>query len=166
MISLIWAMDKNRLIGNGLKLPWRLPADLAFFKQKTFGKPIIMGRKTYESIGKPLPGRKNIILSRNPSYHPEGTYTAANVSEAVKLADYDEAFVIGGAEIYSLFLPVAGRLYITRIHAEFTGDIYFPNYPESDWILIESIPGIRDEKNPLDYEWNIYERKNKSGIPE
>ncbi len=161
MISLIWAMDRKRLIGNRQDLPWRIPADLAYFKKVTMGKPVIMGRKTFESIGKALSGRRNILLTRNKSLNYEGVFITDTPEKAIQMIQGEEAFVIGGAEIYRLFLPYASRLYITQIQAEFPGDVYFPDFKEDEWVMKERIPGVKDEKNPYDYEWLVYERKSK-----
>ncbi|MDG4656347.1 dihydrofolate reductase [Ectobacillus antri] len=161
MISLIAAMDRNRLIGTNNELPWRLPADLAYFKRVTMGHPVIMGRKTYESIGRPLPGRENIIVTRNPAYKAEGCVVVHSLDELLtRFASSDkEAFVIGGAELYKEALSVGNRLYITHIEDEFSGDAWFPCI--DDWQEISREPGIRDEKNPHAYYFSIYEKKNQ-----
>ncbi|MFE4115797.1 dihydrofolate reductase [Priestia sp. YIM B13448] len=160
MISFIFAMDKNRLIGKGNSLPWHLPADLKFFKQVTSGHPVVMGRKTHESIGKPLPGRENIILTRNISYDSEGCTVLNSISDIEDMAkkEKEEVFIIGGAEIYKLAFPIADRLYITTIDEEFEGDTYFPEFNESEWRLVSREKGLKDEKNPYDYYFTIYER--------
>ncbi|WP_078546272.1 dihydrofolate reductase [Litchfieldia alkalitelluris] len=159
MISLLVAMDKNRLIGKDNLLPWHLPADLAYFKRVTMGHTIVMGRKTYESIGRPLPGRENIIVTRNPSYKMDGC-TIINSIEAIKnLSDSnDELFVIGGSEIFREVFTFADRLYITEIDDEFEGDTYFPEFSLKDWTLISKDQGKKDEKNPYDYYFCVYER--------
>lgn len=161
MISYIVAMDKNYVIGKDNQLPWHLPADLQFFKRVTMGHPIIMGRKTYESIGKPLPGRENIIVTRNQEYKPEGCTIIHSVEELIKFAQEkkEEVFVIGGAELFKATFPNADRLYITMIEHEFEGNTFFPEFKESDWNLISQEKGPKDEKNPYDYFFNIYERK-------
>lgn len=162
MISLIWAMDENRVIGYHNQLPWRLPEDLKFFKRMTMGHPIAMGRKTYESIGKPLPGRENIVITRDDNYELEGctvmhsiedllAYTALNKSE--------EVFVIGGAEIFKEVLPHADKLYLTMIHHQFEGDTFFPVFDIDKWELETRENGLKNEKNPYDYEFLIYKRK-------
>ena len=161
MISLIWAMDNNNLIGKNNDLPWHLPEDLKFFKRTTMGSPIAMGRKTWDSLGRPLPGRENIVITRNHSFS-SADCTVLNSIEA--FAEYynskdEEIFVIGGAEIYHLCLPFASRLYLTRIDAEFEGDTYFPALTMSEWKLISKEKGIKDEKNPYDFYFEIYERK-------
>lgn len=159
MISLIWAMDRNRVIGLGNSLPWSLPADLAYFKKMTTGHSIIMGRKTFESIGRALSGRINIIMTRDMSYSKDGCIICHSIEEALKLAEGNEVFVIGGAEVYSKFLLVADRIYVTLIDEEFLGDVFFPNIQLDSWILISEDKGIKDEKNPYDYYFKVYDRK-------
>lgn len=162
MISLIWAMDENRVIGKDNQLPWHLPEDLKFFKRTTMGYPIAMGRKTYDSIGRPLPGRENIIVTRNQEYVNEGCTVFHSVEELIgysqKLVN-EEIFVIGGAEIFKAVFSFADRLYITKINHSFTGDTYFPEIDMDEWQVISSEPGMKDERNPYDYEFFIYERK-------
>lgn len=158
MISLLWAMDKNRGIGLNNELPWRLPEDLKYFKRVTMGKPIAMGRKTYDSIVRPLPGRENIVITRRQGLTIEGCTVIHDVKELVKRKE-DELFVIGGAEIFKEILPYADRLYITEIYEEFEADTFFPEIDLTDWELIQSNPGIKDEKNPYDYEFFVYQRK-------
>ena len=126
-ISIIVALADNRLIGGNNKLLWHLPADLQYFKSITLGKPIIMGRKTYESIGKPLPGRRNIVISRNKQFKCQVCEVYDSLSKALAaLQDYAEVMIIGGAEIYQQALPIADKMYITIVHHAFTGDAYFP----------------------------------------
>lgn len=160
MISLLWAMDENRLIGKDNDLPWRLPEDLKYFKKVTMGHPIVMGRKTYESIGRPLPGRQNIIITRNPNYKVDGCDVFHSIDEFLSYykSQSGEIFVIGGAEIFKATIPFADRLYVTKIHETFTGNAYFPELDMGKWSLISSEQGIRDEKNPYDYEFLVYER--------
>ena len=161
MISFLVAMDKNRVMGIDNRLPWRLPADVKFFKEVTMGHPVVMGRKTYDSIGKPLPGRENIILTRNVDYQPEGCKVIHTVEESIEYMKNknDEVFVIGGAQLFKELFPVADRLYITEIHHEFEGDTFFPEFEESEWTLSSSEKGIKDEKNPYDYFFHVYDRK-------
>ncbi|GEK34173.1 dihydrofolate reductase [Kurthia sibirica] len=130
MISLIVAHDKNRVIGLNNQMPWHLPGDLAYFKRMTMGKPIIMGRNTFESIGRPLPGRKNIIITRNKNYEAQGASVVHSLTEAIDLAqnEHDEIMIIGGQQIFTEALPLADRLYVTLIDHEFEGDTYFPAY--------------------------------------
>lgn len=161
MISFIVAMDDNRVIGKNNQLPWHLPEDLKFFKKVTMGHPIAMGRKTHESIGRLLPGRENIIITRNVNYKREDCTVFYSVQDFV---DYcreqeEEVFVIGGAEIFKETFPFADRLYLTHIHDEFAGDTFFPEFNLDQWELKSSEKGIKDEKNPYDYEFCIYDRK-------
>lgn len=158
MISLLWAMDENRAIGRNNQLPWHLPEDLKYFKRVTMGKPIAMGRKTYDSIGRPLPGRENIVITRKRGVTIEGCTVIHDVKDLLKRDD-EELFVIGGAEIFKEIIPFADRLYVTEIREEFEADTFFPEYNLSDWELIESTLGIKDEKNPYNYEFLVYQRK-------
>ena len=144
-------MDRNHLIGNNNQLPWHLPADFAHFKAVTMGKPIVMGRKTFESIGKPLPGRKNIVLSRNPELKFEGVDCVSDFSQAVSLvADVEELMVIGGSAIYEMLLPTVDRMYLTYVEAEFSGDAWFPEFDKNQWIETEVVVRPADEKNIYD----------------
>jgi dihydrofolate reductase len=158
MLSLIWAMDKNQLIGNANALPWRLPADLAFFKSKTQGHPVIMGRKTYDSLGRPLPNRENIVLTRDNNVEISGCSIANSVHDVVELVKGKDAFVIGGAEIYKLFLPLADELVVTFVAGEFYGDTYFPTVDFDQWEIIEEIDGVVDEKNIHPHKFVTYAR--------
>ncbi|MDQ0873380.1 dihydrofolate reductase [Paenibacillus sp. V4I3] len=158
-ISFIFAMDRNRAIGVNNTLPWHLPGDLKFFKSVTMGHPILMGRKTYESIGKPLPGRRNIILTQNPQFHAEGCEVIHSVQEAVDGFRDQELFVIGGAEIFQLFTSVVDRMYITHIEHEFEADTFMTELDLSEWTLVSSEQGERNEKNPYEYYFRIYQRK-------
>ncbi|TMV47232.1 dihydrofolate reductase [Paenibacillus mesophilus] len=157
-VSMIVAMDRNRVIGRNNKLPWRLPADLAFFKKTTMGHPVIMGRKTYESIGRPLPGRTNIILTRDPSYSAEGCEVAHTVEEALLAAEAQSPFIIGGSEIYALFFPIADRLYVTSIDEQFEGDAHFPEIDPEMWKIVARQPGTIDENNLHPHTFVTYER--------
>ncbi|MBM7647913.1 dihydrofolate reductase [Bacillus ectoiniformans] len=160
MISFIWAMDKNGLIGKDNQLPWKLPEDLKFFKETTMGSPIVMGRKTFESIGRPLPGRENIILTRDYSYEAQGCTVVHSLDELwKKAADSDEFFITGGSEIFKKTLPFAERLYVTVIDEAFVGDTYFPPLDWNQWTLISEKKGLKNEKNPYDYYFRIYEKK-------
>jgi len=161
VISLIWAMDQNRLIGQNNRLPWRLPEDLKYFKAVTMGAPVIMGRKTFESINcRPLPGRNNIIMTRDQAYQAEGVTIMHEIADVMAHVQGDkEAFVIGGAEIYTSFLPFADRLYITQIEDSFEGDAYFPEVNMDEWVLSSKEKGPKDEKNPYHYYFEVYDRK-------
>lgn len=158
-ISFIVAMDIQQAIGLGNALPWRLPADLAYFKKTTLNHTVLMGRKTFESMGsKPLPNRNNVILTRNKAFAAEGCTIVHSVEDAIELAKGKEFFVIGGAEVFQLFLPVVDRLYITLIEQEFAADTFFPEFDIEDWALVSSEDGIKDDKNPYDYSFLVYER--------
>ncbi|AKP47495.1 dihydrofolate reductase [Bacillus smithii] len=159
MISLIVAMDENGVIGNENRLPWRLPEDLKFFKRTTMGHVIVMGRKTFESIGKPLPGRKNVVLTKNRSFRADNCTIVHSPEEVLAMNDqYGEIFIIGGAEIFRIFLPHAKRMYITKIHHHIAGDTYFPEVNWSEWRIEEKKKGIKDEQNPYDYEFLLFSR--------
>jgi dihydrofolate reductase len=135
VISIIVAMSENRVIGIGGRLPWHLPADMAWFKRHTLGKPVLMGRKTWESIGSPLPGRTNIVLTDQADFRAEGCTVVHGIGEAIEAAgDSEELMVIGGADCYGKMLPLAGRLYITIVHAGIEGDVSFPHYDPAPWI--------------------------------
>ena len=170
-VSMIAAMDKNQLIGNGPHIPWKLPADLRHFKDMTIGKPVVMGRKTFETLPKPLAKRTNIILTRNQDYEaPEGCIVSHSVEEILKIAktlsvneeterEETELMICGGAPIYEAFLPYASRLYLTQVHATFEGDVYFPAFDIEDWNEIERIDCDKDEKNPHAYSFLFLEKK-------
>jgi len=134
VISLIVAVSTNNVIGADGDLPWRLSDDLKRFKAVTMGKPIVMGRKTYESIGRPLPGRQNIVITRQGGFTAEGCDVVQSTAEAVEVAEgADEIMVIGGSQIYAVFLPLAERIYLTRVHTEVEGDVFFPPLDEEEW---------------------------------
>lgn len=162
-ISMILAMSRNRVIGKDNKIPWRLPAEQAYFKQTTMGHPVIMGRKTYESIGKPLVGRTNIVVTRDRSYKAEGCLVAHSPEEALALAGELSPFIIGGSELYERYLPMADRLYVTVVDEHFDGDAFFPKIDERDWRLVSSEPGIQDDKNKHPYTFYVYERRQAGG---
>lgn len=161
MISLLVAMDKKRTIGKDNNLPWHLPADLAFFKRVTMGHPIVMGRKTHESIGRALPGRTNIIITRDKHYSAHGCKVIHSIEEIKNIEENkeDEVFVIGGAEIFNKAVDFADQLYITLIEDTFEGDTFFPEIVEAEWELVSKEKGIKDEKNPYDYFFLLYRRK-------
>ncbi|ARK31945.1 dihydrofolate reductase [Halalkalibacter krulwichiae] len=159
MISFIVAMDRNRAIGVNNQLPWHLPADLAFFKRVTTGHTIVMGRKTYESIGRPLPKRRNVVLTQNKDFRVEGCDVVTNVNEVLHLSKQeDECFIIGGTQIFSLFWEHVDRLYVTYIDEEFEGDTFFPEIEKEKWELVSVTEGIVDEKNRYPHEFRVYER--------
>ena len=157
-------MGKNRVIGNKGKLPWNMPADLKYFRDKTKGKPIIMGRKTFESMGKkPLPNRANIIITRDQNYKADGAIVVHSPEEAITEAEKygtEEAMVIGGSQIYKEFLPIANRIYLTIIEGEFKGDAFFPEYDITEWKETSYDEHERDAKNPNDYTFLVLERKS------
>jgi len=165
-ISMIAAIDKNRLIGNGPHIPWKLPADLKHFREMTIGKPVVMGRKTFETLPRPLAKRKNIILTRNKNYKaPKGCLVAHSVEDIITTINemYDddstELMICGGAPIYAAFLPHATRLYLTQIHATFEGDVYFPEFDWNAWQESERTDCEPDEKNPYQYSFLVLEKK-------
>ena len=154
IISLIAAMANNRVIGKDNAMPWHLPADLAHFKAVTLGKPIIMGRKTYESIGRPLPGRKNIVISRDSSYTLEGCETANSFEKAMELvSDVEELMIIGGGHLYSEALSHADKLYLTFIDLDVDGDTQFPGFEHLELTEVKREKHLKDEKNPYDYQF-------------
>jgi dihydrofolate reductase len=147
-LSLIVAMDETGVIGRDGRLPWRQPADLMHFKVLTMGKPILMGRKTFDSIGKPLPGRTNLVLTRDAAWTREGAIAVRSLDDAVERSSgAPELMVIGGAEVFRLALPQARRIYLTRIHARVQGDTHFPPLDWSSWREVERQPFAADEKH-------------------
>lgn len=160
ILSLIVAMDRNRGIGLQNRLPWHLPADLRHFKTVTNGHTVIMGRKTYESIGKALPNRRNVVVSRSADYKAEGCEVLNNLQDAIVVCkDEAEVFVIGGSEIYGQALALANKLYITRVDTVTEADAFFPPFHETEWELIHLEEHQADPKNQFDYSFCIYQRK-------
>lgn len=158
-LSLIAAMAKNRVIGRNNALPWHLPEDLKYFKATTLGKPILMGRKTFDSIGKPLPGRTSVVLTRNLEWSFDGCLVVSSVDDALaQLADREEVLVIGGAELYQQTLPRADRLYLTEIDADFEGDAWFPVFDLSQWQQISRQPHP-DNGRGFGFDFVVYQRK-------
>jgi dihydrofolate reductase len=158
-LSLIAAMADNRVIGHENRLPWHLPADLQHFKAITLGKPVLMGRKTWESIGRPLPGRTNVVITRDASYQAEGCVVAHSLEEAVGAAgEALEVMVIGGAQLYRQALPLAETLYLTLVHAEFRGDTRFPAWRPEEWRETARIDHEADDRNPHAYSFITLER--------
>jgi dihydrofolate reductase len=154
IVSLIAAMANNRVIGKDNQMPWHLPADLGHFKTVTLGKPVIMGRKTYESIGRPLPGRRNIIISRNRNYKVEGCETAVSLEEAMELVnEVEEIMIIGGGHVYSQAIPLADRLYLTFIDLDVDGDTQFPKFEHLKLTEVKREKHLKDEKNPYNYQF-------------
>ena len=166
IISIIAALDNNNLIGKRNSLPWHLPADLKHFKDATTGKPVIMGKTTYESIGKPLPNRTNIILSNDLNFEVSGAIVAHSIDEALRVAgDVPEVMIMGGASIYRQFLPLAHKMYLTRVHHNAVGDIYFPEFDKDEWKEISRADFKADNKNPYDYSFLVLEKKYKAQEP-
>lgn len=162
-VSLVVAMSENRVIGRDNDLPWRLPADLAHFKRLTLGKPIIMGRKTYESIGRPLPGRQNIVLTRDESFQAPGCDICLGLDQAMAVAgSAEEVMIIGGAALYETLLERADRIYLTEVHARIEGDTWFPELDASDWKEVSREAHGADERNSLDYSFVTLDRVNRS----
>lgn len=161
-ISLIAAMANNRVIGKDNDMPWHLPADLQHFKKMTLAKPVIMGRRTFESIGRPLPGRQNIVITRNSSWSQEGVDVVSSPEQALKLvSDAEEVMIIGGGNIYQQFLSQADRLYLTFIDLNVEGDTCFPDWSEVGvWQQISQQKHLADEKNPYGYEFVILEKNS------
>lgn len=158
-ISLIAAMSENRVIGRDGALPWHLPADLARFKSITTGQTVIMGRKTFESVGKPLPNRRSIVISRNGEYRCEGVVVVHSFDEALEhRTGQEEVFVLGGQAIYELALPRADRLYLTLVHASIDGDTYFPPFDPSEWALVEDEPHEADDRHAYAFSFRRYDR--------
>lgn len=162
MLSIIVAIAKNNVIGKDNKLIWHLPADLKRFKELTTGKTIIMGRKTFESLGRVLPNRKHIVLTQNKSWTYDNDQVEI-INDIGKLKKYidgnEENFIIGGASIYKMLMPYANKMYITKIEEDFDGDTFFPEINKEEWDIISTEKGITDEKNPYRYEYITYMRK-------
>ena len=155
-------MADDRVIGIDNSLPWKLPSDMKWFRQHTLGKPIVMGRKTFESFGgRTLPDRPNIIITRDENYKVEGAIVTHSIDEALKAAgNVDEVMIIGGASFYEQMLPRADRMYLTFVHADVEGDAWFPEYDESNWQETERVDVEADEKNSFDHSFVILQRKN------
>ena len=162
-LSLIVAAAKNRVIGNNNQMPWHLPADFAYFKRVTTGHPIIMGRKTFESIGRPLPGRRNIVVSRNPDFHADGVEVVASLEQAINACksrqECKDAFVIGGASLYAEALPRVDRIFLTEVDATPVGDTLFPLLDKNQWREITRERREVDEKNIHAMEFVVLEQK-------
>ena len=159
MISIIVAASTNDVIGRQGALPWHLSDDLKYFKAVTMGKPIIMGRKTWESIGRPLPGRQNIVVTRQQGFAADGCTVVASLEDAIAAAgDADEIVVIGGSQIYELALPLARRLYMTRVHADVEGDAYFPAVDATRWSLVAEEHHEADQRNEYAFSFRTYDR--------
>jgi dihydrofolate reductase len=162
IISIIVAMDEKGAIGRDNRLPWHLSDDLKRFKATTIGHHIIMGRKTYESIGKPLPGRTNIVVTRNPAYQAKGCRIAHSLEEALEIArenGEEEVFVTGGRELFAQALDIADRIYLTRVHADVPANVYFPDFDETNWSEKDSFYHEADEKNEHAFTVKLLERR-------
>jgi len=160
-IALIVATDQQGLIGKDNDLPWHLSADLQYFRKVTMGKPIIMGRNTHQSIGRPLPGRQNIIVSKNRSYKADGCTVVHSTDEALLVvSDADEVMVMGGASLYTQLLPQADRLYLTLVYADLEGDTWFPEWSSEQWQQLSREDHPADDKNEYPYSFIVYERRN------
>lgn len=162
LIAIIVATDQQGVIGKDNDLPWRLSADLKYFRRITMGKPLIMGRNTHESIGRPLPGRHNIVMTSEPDYEAEGCTVVHSVEEALSACgDSDEVMVMGGASLYRQMLPLADRIYLTQVHAIVEGDTWFPEWQQEQWLQVASEHHHADDANEYDYSFLIYDRKTE-----
>jgi len=162
IISLVVAAAENNAIGKDNQLLWNLPNDLKFFKNLTWGMLVIMGRKTYESFNKKLPGRVNIVITRQDDWKAEGTIVVADLNEALaktEESNFKEAFIIGGGEIYKQSIDRADKIYITRVHASFDADTFFPAIDESKWKLTSNEDFTKDDKHAYDYSFQVWEKK-------
>lgn len=160
IISIVVAMDRLQAIGKDGGMPWHLPADLKYFRQITWGKPIVMGRKTHESIGKPLPGRENIVISHNPRWQSPGCIVVPSLENALAhTADTPETMIIGGATIYQLALPLAQRIYLTEVHADIGGDVYFPLFDQQEWQELSRSDHPADTANRYAYSFVQLQRR-------
>ena len=158
-LSIVVAMDDNRLIGSKNQLPWHLPADLAYFKKLTTGKSILMGRKTYDSIGRPLPNRRNIVITRNSNISIPGCEVVSSIDVALELTKDDlEVMVIGGASLCEQLLPKINRLYITKIDGVFEGDVFFPKYDDFNWLEVSCESHPKDSSNAYSYKFIVLDR--------
>ena len=159
-VTLIAAVAENGVIGRGNGLPWHLPADLQRFKRLTTGHTIVMGRKTYQSIGKPLPHRRSIVISQSPDFHPEGVTVVAGMPQALDLArEASDVFVIGGRRVFEAALPLADRLELTRVHAEVPGDVMLPPINLTDWRLVSEKRHPSDDRHAYPFSFLTYQRQ-------
>lgn len=158
-LAIIVATDEQRLIGKDNDLPWKLSADLQYFRRVTMGKPLIMGRNTHESIGRALPGRKNIVVTKNTGYQAEGCCVVHSIDKAIDACDdAEEVMVMGGASLYTQLLPQADRLYLTQVHARLEGDTWFPDWQNTDWQEVSREDHLADDKNDYPYSFIVYDR--------
>lgn len=160
-ISIIVAMANERVIGVNNGLPWDLPADMKHFRELTLGKPIIMGRKTYESIGRPLPGRRNIVVSRNSELKIPGVDVVSTLDDAISMvSNVQEIMIIGGAQLYADALSKANKIYLTKINLDIKGDSFFPQFNESEWTVLQKDDFECNELNKIDFSFIVLEKKN------
>lgn len=161
-VTLIAAVADDRVIGRSNALPWYLPADLRRFKRLTSGHTVVMGRKTYESVGRPLPDRRNIVISSSKDFRPPGVSVVSSLDDALMLAKDDgDVFVIGGARVFEAALPLGDRLELTRVHAAIPGDVFFPAWNPSDWTLVSEENHPADERNQYPYSFQTFERREQ-----
>ena len=163
VISFIVAVSENNVIGKNNKLPWRLPTDMKYFKNITWGMPVIMGRKSYESLGEPLRGRANIVVTRNKDWKAEGVQVVQSIDQAINVAaqtDAKEIFILGGGEIFAAALPTADRIYLTRVHENFDGDAFFPELKKEEWKLVSNRDCAPDDKNLYALSFQVWQRNN------
>ncbi len=161
LISLIVAASSNNAIGKNNQLLWHLPNDMKFFKNTTWAMPVIMGRKTFESLGKPLTGRMNIVITRQHEWKHEGITVVNTLEKAIQVAasaDYNESFIIGGGEIYKEALPIANTIYLTRVDTEIEGDVFFPTLNNKEWQLISTKSNSADEKHAFPFHFQVWEK--------
>jgi dihydrofolate reductase len=159
-VSLVVAVSENNVIGKDNRLLWNLPNDMKFFKNTTWGMPVIMGRKTFESLGKPLAGRTNIVITGKPDWQAPGTITVSSLDDALKAAeetDAKEVFVIGGGQVYEQAMPVANRIYYTRVHTTVDGDTFFPVIDTVQFRLVSELPFTKDDRHAFDYTFEIWD---------
>jgi len=162
IISHLVAASENNVIGKNNQIPWHLPNDLKFFKNKTWGMPVVMGRNTYESLDKPLPGRINVVITTKNDWNREGVLVAHTIDEGVKKAcetDCKELFIIGGGEIFKQSMDIVNRIYLTRVHTKIDGDVYYPTFDESKWTLVHEDPRPADDKHAFAYTFQTWEKK-------
>ena len=165
-LTLVAALADNRVIGSNNRLPWHLPADLQHFKRLTLGKPMLMGRRTWESLPGLLPGRRHLVLSRDPDYQAEGAEVVMSLQQALRMvASAPELMVIGGAQLYRQLLPLAERLHLTRVHASPEGDTLFPEFDENAWVELSREHHAADQRNPLPYTFIDYRRRSAHSQP-
>lgn len=165
ILSAIAAVSENHVIGNHNQLPWKLPEDLKYFKNRTWGMPVIMGRKTYESVGKPLAGRMNIVITSQSSWSHKGVIVVNNLTDALYEAgkqEVMEVFITGGSQVFREAFPLLDRIYLTRIYEEFVGDSYFPILDLEEWRMVQEDQREADDKNKFRFSFQIWERLNKT----